>query len=220
MKWFRRRANAYARGLADLSEQLILPSSVRRVFQRWMNDAHRTVRVPHGGFGKHEAVLFTDASLQGWGAILVFAGGEIHVAGGKWAHAYDSGDINMLEAKAATAALTAFDDVLRDGVADGVVDTLRVVVDNTSVQSSAKRGAARSELLNLAMVPLLRGVRGLQIAVSFEYIATKMNPSDDVSRGRPWQPELLAQAMGLMKTSDGAGRAGYSRVTPFVNNAA
>ena len=130
---------------------------------------------------------------------------------------FTSDDINVLEAKAVTRALETFHDLLADAKRNGAVDAIRIVVDNTSVQSSAKRGVARSEELNYAMVPLLRNARALQMAMTFEYIATKKNPSDAISRGLPWQEDLLKQALGELKTRDGEGRAGTtSRVVPFA----
>jgi hypothetical protein len=182
--------------------------------QAWLDDARGKVHIPHGGYGKQTAILFTDASLKGWGAILVLANGEVFVAGAAWTETHVPSEINVLEATAVRRAMEHFAELL--GEKKELVDALRIVVDNTSVKLSAVAGRAKDAALNDQLVHLLHLIKKTNFPVSFEYIPTVLNVSDDVSRGRPVQWAKFEQAMGYV-TGDGDARRAVSRVLPFVN---
>ena len=139
MKWFRRQANLFNRGLIDSCEQLILSQSVRANLHAWMQDCGQPYTVPKRLGVQREASLFTDASLQGWGAILVTPDSRVHASGGQWVKTYESGDICTLEGVALAEAIECFyKEILRCGAS-----TLHVFVDNTSVKAAVAKGRLR-----------------------------------------------------------------------------
>jgi hypothetical protein len=188
MKWYRRRVNGFTNGTVGIEEQHIVPWSVRTCLQQWIGDARRIVKIPHGGFGDKVATLFTDASLKGWGAILVTAAAEVRVAGAAWKSTYDSSYISTLEASAVVNALVPCGEWIRRDVAVGRLDALTMVMDNTSVIAAAARGTAREDTLNAEIARMVDILRALEIGVVFQYITSAANPADGISRGRqvPW----------------------------------
>jgi hypothetical protein len=216
MKWYRRRCNAVRKDPTRMADQIPLPPCVRARLQTWLDDARKTVHVPDGGYGKKTAILFTDASLKGWGAILVLANGEVFVAGGSWSEKHTAPEINVLEARAVRNALQDFEALFRDKKEE--IDALRIVIDNTSVKSSAVAGRAKEEELNNQVMHVLHLLKRTGLPTTFEYIPTDWNVADDVSRGRPVEWAKLDLAMGYV-TGDGDARRAASRVIPFANNA-
>ena len=216
LKWYRRRANAYGRGAIDLNEQRLVPPSVRMKLKQWLHDARRTVTIPHGGFADNEARLFSDASLHGWGAVLILANGQVFVAAGQWAQRYSSSDINALEAAAAKEAVSAFRLTITEGIQQRTIDAIRIVVDNTSVKSTAMKGSAKEQRQNDAIVQLLSMLNDFRVGISFEYVESHNNPADEVSRGKRVEWAKI-QAEGSRTGDGGGGRAGISRVCPTAN---
>jgi hypothetical protein len=189
MKWFRRRANSVNCGRSYLDEQLIVPPSARCALQEWLTRARVTTYVPVvRSEQKWPAVLISDASLVGWGAILITPGQQVHVVGGRWQHQYESHQINYLEAAAVRNALV----MLFDTLSEGSFAELQIVVDNTSVQGALARGSSPSQTMADILLEVATMLEVLSIPVSVEYIASKMNPADPISRGqRPdWSAAL------------------------------
>ncbi|KAH8607243.1 hypothetical protein ERJ75_001459600 [Trypanosoma vivax] len=83
------------------------------------------------------ATLSTDASMCGWGALLLKDGGEVCVAGDAW----DRGPccISQAEARAASLAPCSF--------AESAPKNLHIFVDNTTVTNAMKKGSAHSDVL-------------------------------------------------------------------------
>jgi hypothetical protein len=126
------------------------------------------------------ATLFTDASEGGWGAVLCFDSGEVYAAGERWSDSEAKCGIAVLECDAVQKALRAFACRLLD------VGRLELRVDNTSVEHAIRRGAARSEDLNTALLPVLQKLAKSvpSCRVSVGYVPTGQNPADGPSRSR------------------------------------
>jgi hypothetical protein len=115
-------------------------------------------------------VLFTDASLSGWGAVCFGSDGKVTAAGGEWSSAESSAIIAELEAKA-----------LRRGLETLVVDTTRpimVFIDNTTLQHCWFRRRSRHFYINKMLLHLEQWN-----IVRMDYIESKLNIADGISRG-------------------------------------
>ena len=118
--------------------------------------------------------LFTDASLQGWGAHL----GPL-VASGLWTSAQCQWHINLLEMEAVRLALLEFLPSLQ-----GSHVMLRT--DNTSVACYLnKQGGVRSPSLSEAAEKILLWCRQKEIVISAQHVPGCLNViADQLSRGR------------------------------------
>ena len=115
-------------------------------------------------------VLFTDASLVGWGAICVRSDGSICSIGRRWEDEDANHSINILEAKALANAM----DVLQ------MDHHLDVFVDNTSLLANVRRTRSGNFLFN-NIVGHICSDRILNI----QYIKSNENPADVFSREFP-----------------------------------
>jgi hypothetical protein len=141
--------------------------------------------------------LSTDASITGYGAVLVDEAGGVRSLGAQWPEAHTSSEINELEARAVAAAARAL--VPQNAKA------IHLVVDNTSVSYALKKGSAAAYLLNCAVRDALVELpRDCDIQVS--YIASEKNPADSLSRGGELAPEALRPACGEVAEDWTAGR--------------
>ena len=126
------------------------------------------------------AILFSDASFEGWGAVLCVDNGEVFAAGDRWCPRYEGADISVLECEAVRCGLFAFYERL------ATVGRLELRVDNTSTEAALARGVARADGLNAALLPVLRHLAEHfpSCRTSVGYVPTAQNPADGPSRGR------------------------------------
>jgi len=126
------------------------------------------------------ATLFTDASLDGWGAVLCLSSGEVHATGERWTNEETTLDISVLECFGVRNGIEAFYDNLVS------VGRLEIRVDNSSTEAGLRRGVARAENLNAALGLVLDTLAKElpSCRVSVGYVPTKDNPADGPSRGR------------------------------------
>ena len=206
MKWFCRRVNAFNNGREEYDEAREVPAAVKANLGHWI----AAVGKPHivAAFPEEErvATLITDASLHGWGAILVSPRQQIFVAGAQWKEPKTAAQINELEGMALSNALGEFR-VAFDGID---ANFLRVVVDNTSVQHALRRTCTSSEAMAMALQPAVDIVENLQWPLTVEYVESARNPADSISRGA--EPQW-AQALGV-HARRGDRRADFCRVLP------
>jgi hypothetical protein len=125
--------------------------------------------------------LFTDASMVGCGAVLITADQQVYVWGRRWEKAYNSRDIDFLEARTISEASAIFKETI--SALDG---SLMVLVDNTSSQFGLIKGIAKSESVNEALTAAIQNVavwaNKKQIIV--RYVASQSNIADAISRGQ------------------------------------
>jgi hypothetical protein len=155
--------------------------------------------------------LYTDASLKGWGAMLLPDDGRFWVVGGSWSVVHNSGDISALEAAAISRAI----DILLPTLRVFAKGTLNIVVDNTAVQAAVGRGLARSFAVNAALFPALRTLYDIGLALTIRYIATEKNPVDSVSRGLPVDMAKLGVEVESLRKG---GRCRFSPITDRNEN--
>lgn len=162
LKWARR---AMRRPNSDI------PEGVTRALRRWS----AAVLVPREIPARPApfVTLFVDASLKGWGAVRVDEVNRIDVLGEAWNTEEASRHINVLEATALRKALQRTGPVPRGA-------GLRVLVDNTTVLGSVRRGASRNDFLN-EEVECIRTLIGGSY-VTLEYVRSGSNPADAPSR--------------------------------------
>lgn len=136
--------------------------------------------------------LFVDATLVGWGAVLINnATVQVYVAGSRWR--YQPANINSSETKGVVAALHVFDDHIKDAIVD-------VNIDNTSALAGVKRGYSKTFSVNDALRNLHSSARELRYA----YVQSAKNLADKPSRVLPILPTSVP---GQLVRSDLGGQA-------------
>ncbi|KAJ9447008.1 hypothetical protein DIPPA_20572 [Diplonema papillatum] len=176
LKSMRRVTNSLNRGERLPSDEVPVSSSVCASLRDWIDSVLKPRAVPEAS-GPPSLTAFVDASKKGWGGVLVDSRtAEISILGSSWSRAESELHINELEAKAFELVIRS----LPDSVAGGRLD---VVVDNTTVQGVARKGAClKSAVLNDSVVSGLERVRSLRCAVSVRWVRSAGNPADLPSR--------------------------------------
>jgi len=188
LKFARRRASAMFAGELTGDMRANLWPCARRPLTQWVDELLANPPTPAGlPTGKErEYVLATDASLHGWGGVLYCdATGEFEEAGGRWGKQHSHTEINQLEAYAVANAWRAFSARLTPST------KVLILVDNTSVLHTVRKGRAREAPLNTAIDEVLRTLKG-NVDVSVAHIGTENNPADAKSRGLPIRHELAS----------------------------
>ena len=168
-----------------VDRKIQLPRSICSDLNRWNSDARKQLFLDpnlHKNNNKTGAfdILFSDASIHGWGAFFISSDGEIAIIGGKWQDGVkaDSSNIACLEALALEYSLKAFANRL---LKNRNVD-LRI--DNSSVVAGVKKGKAKlSPELNDELKKSLKWLVDNDFLYSVMYVNTKDNWSDGPSRG-------------------------------------
>ncbi|KAJ9445915.1 hypothetical protein DIPPA_35454 [Diplonema papillatum] len=176
LKFFRRLTNALNRGERGADEMVALSDGIRRSLLVWLRRVVRQRTVPVAA-RTPELAVFVDASLDGWGGVLVDVGtNNMVVVGARWNRAEKRLHINELEALAFERSVKAIPPTYRGS-------TVTVIVDNTSVKGVARKGAClRSQTLNDAIVNALLCSQRLQVALGVRWVKSAGNPADLPSR--------------------------------------
>ncbi|KAJ9435250.1 hypothetical protein DIPPA_05142 [Diplonema papillatum] len=176
LKFFRRLTNALNRGEKCLDENVVLSHGLQRALPSWMQRVQRRRIVPVANQSPKLAV-FVDASLDGWGGVLVDVDtNDMVVVGSCWNRVEKRLHINELEAMAFERSVKAISPAYAGS-------TVTVIVDNTSVQGVARKGAClRSRNLNDAVVRALLCLQQLKVALSVRWVRSAGNPADLPSR--------------------------------------
>ncbi|KAJ9473070.1 hypothetical protein DIPPA_33205 [Diplonema papillatum] len=134
LKFLRRLTNALNRGEKAVDQTVRLSGSVQRLLDGWVRAVLEKRRMPVAA-RVPSLTVFVDASLEGWGGVLVdVATNAIEVLGSRWSRKEKGLHINELEALAFELCVSAVPDKYAGG-------TVTVVVDNTTVQGVARKGA-------------------------------------------------------------------------------
>ncbi|KAJ9448706.1 hypothetical protein DIPPA_06352 [Diplonema papillatum] len=176
LKFLRRLTNALNRGEKAVDQTIRLSGGVQRLLEMWIRAVLGSrsmpveARVP-------ALTVFVDASLDGWGGVVVnVATNAIEVLGSRWSRKEKRLHINELEALAFERCVASVTSAHEGGA-------VTVVVDNTTVQGVARKGSClRSQVLNDAVVKGLAHLRGLNISVSVRWVKSAGNPADLPSR--------------------------------------
>jgi hypothetical protein len=121
------------------------------------------------------AVLYSDACLSGWGAVI-FANGKINVYAGSFSIVED---IQVLEGRALLRAVQA----LPSGAAVDGFSELIIRIGNTSLRGSLVRGHHRNFVVNglAAQILSLCSLKGYKV-IAWEYVDSFNNLADAASR--------------------------------------
>ena len=177
LKWARRVFNQLNRGVLLTSDVVTLTESQQRALQYWLTAA----RLPHvvkRQLQGREATLFTDATLTGWGAVLIFDNDRLLVAGNHFTGDKAEGDIGRKEAWAVVNALEAFAEQL------ACVTRLNVFVDNTGVEAALRRGMPRAESLVDPIRATGQHICPSNVSLFVGRVSSEANPADEISRGQ------------------------------------
>jgi hypothetical protein len=132
---------------------------------------HKVARIT----GTGTCHIFSDASLTGFGGVLLRPDGTIGVVGRRWRDDEKSDNISVLEARAAYYVILGF----ASDVEHFSYCTLHI--DNTSVQSGVRRGTAKSEAL---LPEIKKTAEAMQRSTRWRVVrvASEDNPADAPSR--------------------------------------
>jgi hypothetical protein len=155
-------ATRWCQSLGEWEDRIALGPWFREAIGQWLSLEWLHSSVPFS-LGPPLVEVFTDASLEGWGAHC----GEL-VASGVWAMSEDR-HINLLEMEAVRLALLEF----AHGLPQGHV---QVVSDNTSaVASINNQGGSRSLSLTQSVSRILLWAQDRRILLSARHLAGRLN---------------------------------------------
>ncbi len=199
LKWARRFFNKLNRGEILPDDQVQIAGVHRASLEYWLSTAS-TPHVVNRELNGRTATLFTDATLTGWGAVLVYDNDRLLVSGGRFTSHQSDGDICRKEAWAIDNALAAFAAPLR------AIGRIHMFVDNTSVVAAMRRGMPRADSLVEPVRNAWQKLIGSRVSLYIEYIRTDMNPADPVSREKYVSIEQAKMAIGTHQNQrKGAG---------------
>ena len=183
LKWWRRRLSQLAQGRIPWATHCALPPGLRRALVDWLEplraNAPVVVPPPQQKPNSDDLVLAVDATLTGWGAVLLERGAIPSAVGGNFAH--HPATINDAELLAALAGVRAFSARLRDR---GVV----LLSDNTTTTTALEKGPLRVHrtfAAGLVTTELEQLLDQLKCVVRVGRVETGDNVADAVSRGKP-----------------------------------
>lgn len=184
LKWVRRLFSRFNRGEIDFESPIPVPASILSSFKTFKKRATTALYIRDKPTAR--CTLITDASLDGWGAVLIDQFNRIRVHGARWSEDEKSFHINVLEALAVEKALNFFD--FDDGV------ELTIIVDNTSVEHALKKGKTKSDDLAPIIDRCATKLQRHFARVKVGYIKSKYNPADFYSRNfAPMETQTSAQ---------------------------
>ena len=204
LKWTTRRFNHMNRGLLRPDDEVVLTPTVRRELHEWLRLARTTKLIP----GKYDPnpryhVMFSDASLFGWGAVLIDSFQQVFIAGAQWPEHLrnkTSSDIGQLEAAALSFGIDAFKWRLLES------RNVEIRVDNTSVESAVRRGTARASAICDQLKDNFVWLADESFAITVAYVRSEDNPADPISRGRAAQHLTREQVTRMYSRRGGGGR--------------
>ncbi|KAK7196772.1 hypothetical protein NESM_000617200 [Novymonas esmeraldas] len=163
-------------------EPLQLPKGAAAQLKTWYAQATKNAprRIEPLPANSHRFDLFTDATLEGWGAVCIdHETKRCLIAGSRWG--VQAHNINGAETRAISCAFSAFRGFLRPGA------RIDLHIDNTSAPSAVRKGFARSHAINAELRHFLVG---LPFHVSATSIRSADNPADLPSRHPLYQTKM------------------------------
>ena len=185
LKWSRRVLNKLNRGMLSTQEKISISDGVHHQLRDWIAHAgewHEVVRSSKNG---KSSTLYTDATLESWGAVYITDDGRVYATGAKFDDEQRVGDIGRKEGFAVVNALRCFSSPLND------ISRLNLFVDNTSVGAGLRRGQVRAESLRQPVADAWREIIGKRIELFVDYVSTHVNPADAYSRGETLTVEAI-----------------------------
>ena len=195
IKYSRRIINRINGGSLAPEDGISIPSSIRKELQRWIHAAMQRRTMPAKAVKNKTLTVFVDASLDGWGGVIVDENTKaLSIVGERWVRERGL-HINVLEAAALRNTLRALNDRRLEGW------HFRIRVDNTSVMGAVrKRQCVRNEILNRHIVEAIEWLARQKCSFDVRYIASKKNPADGPSRVSPIQMKSMKHRVGVIQS--------------------
>lgn len=196
LKFLRRVTNKLNAGRASTEDWVPVPPSVKALLGRWIADVQKRRKIEAMRMGGPKFTAFVDASLGGWGGVVVDQHTmEVTILGDAWKPGTKD-HINILEAEALARVVEG----LPPHAVAGHVD---IRVDNTTVMGVARKmSCVRSRSLNDAAMRALRELRRRRLTFSIEWVSTSSNPADIPSRTHPSEladPDVVLAVRALLR---------------------
>lgn len=150
------------------------------VWPAWHNLLNRLLRNEPRRYGPNTnrpyAVLYTDASTSGWGAVL-FTPEGVYIIGEPWPASFNvQNNINELELRALILAMDRFSHHLSGR-------SVHIYIDNTTALAVVARGRSKSFTLSMLVERLNDKLARWNVDIDgLDWIASEMNPADSPSR--------------------------------------
>ena len=175
-------ANRFAHALNSGGDDEVkaFPPGLLPALQEWVRAAHGETRILPVPDGKPD-IVYTDASLSGWGAYIFFANGETAILGGAWPRGTERSSGNMAQLEAQAVANT-WAQVRHRLIARR---NFELKIDNSSVSSQIRRGIARSAPLNDRLTDTIADFAANSCRYTITLIKSADNLADAPSRGLP-----------------------------------
>ena len=203
VKWSARKFNQFNKDPKLADSVVTLPDFAVSKLNSWCQLAHsqRFVKNKQHNSNPEKKVLkvFLDASKDGWGATVITPDLQLFHSGGRWNDEEKQLHINLLEALAFRKTVISFADLI---ISIGAVD---FNIDNTSVQFSVARGAARKEEMIKIIQHPIEFLVAFDIDVTSQYVESKNNLSDCISRQNTNLPKLTREEVENIYKRRGAG---------------
>lgn len=186
IKFVRRMAAAH--NTANPTAKCTIWPCILETWDQWSTALRRRTRTISGHSGNdHSALVFTDASLKGWGSVIFATLAGIRstwIVGARWTSKMSKMAINQLETKAIANSLKFIEQQIeRQGFHTIDVDLL---VDNTTALSATTKLRSRSYLVNMFTKEIQATIaRGHTRIASATYVASANNLADAPSRQLP-----------------------------------
>ena len=197
--WYRNmehdKVNALRQSKGNYDAVVFFSEEAKAEMQWWRDNIMLCYNDVDADRGDPDLVIFTDASLTGWGCSC-----EIGKTGGHWDHVEAQNNINVLELKAALLALQSF-------VKDKSDLHIRLMMDNTTaVACISKMGTSHSIACNLFTQDIWRFCIQRNMSISAAYVPGKLNVEADeesrkVNQDAEWllNRDILLNALQVLK---------------------
>lgn len=177
IKFLRRKLSELNRETATRNDMVEIPPSSLTAFRQWHAEVKQSPprKLPQLD-GRKRFTLWTDASMTGWGAVLIDESTQrVHIVAGRWSAEEALMHINVLEARAVSLALSKFTMI------DGAI--IQPKIDNTSVIGSMRKGMSNSADLSeyVAKIDDIAAARDI-ILLRPHYVRSEENLADYWSR--------------------------------------
>ena len=195
VKHARRVINQINNGRLAPEDVVLIPRSVKSELRLWINAAIGMRVMPAKAVKNRTLTVFIDASLDGWGGVIVDENTKaLNIVGERWVQERGL-HINILEAAALKNTLNALNDRCLKGW------HLHIRVDNTTVMGAVrKRQCLKNELLNKYIVEAVEWLAGKTCSFDVRYVASKKNPADGPSRVSPLQMKTREHCISVARS--------------------
>ena len=203
MKFARRICNTLNNGAHPNHEVRIRGVALAQLHD-WINEALATHKPRLIDQGAIAPVLFVDATLEDYGAVLVLPTSQVLTSGGKFTDG-ESKHIAIREAEAVLFGLQDFERHLNNDA----VRVIEIRSDNTTAENLIRRGTSKTEELARVIKKIMRASLKWNAAIDIRRIESKANPADELSRNVELDMAKLQRALANRDpayTRSGAGR--------------